>query len=322
MMIKIIATATLAFSSMVLFGQYAGAAEESADMPGMDHSTMDHSQMGQKTPAAKSPSKPSNDMQGMDHSVGAGMGGEMGGMSMQGGAAPANARDPHAYSGGYSLGTMAEHGMADSMYLSGLMVDRLETAQSSNDAFQAYELQGWIGKDYNRLVVKAEGEVDSGNLHEARTELLWSHAQTTYWDTQLGMRYDSGLAPDRKWLALGVQGLAPYWFEVDAAAYIGEQGRSALRLSAEYELLLTQKLILQPRLEANLYGKEDPSREQGSGLSSLAAGLRLRYEIRREFAPYIGVEWNGKFGGTADYARASGERSSETRIIGGVRFWY
>ena len=317
---KIFALATLAFSVTLAAEQHAIAAGEMADMPGMDH--MEHSQMGQKTPAAKSPNKPGNSMQGMDHSDGAGMGGDMGGMSMQGGAAPADARDPHAYSGGYSMGAMVEHAMADSMYLSGLMVDRLETAQSRDDTFHAYELQGWIGKDYSRFVVKAEGEVDSGNLHEARTELLWSRAQTTYWDTQLGVRYDSGIAPDRKWLALGVQGLAPYWFEVDAAAYIGEQGRSALRLSAEYELLLTQKLILQPRLEANLYGKEDPSREQGSGLSSLAAGLRLRYEIRREFAPYIGVEWNGKFGGTADYARASGERSSETRIIGGVRFWY
>ena len=329
MMMKIIAMVTLLFSPMVFFGQYAGAAEVT-DMPGMDHntidpstmdhSTMDHSQMEQKTPAAQPPNKPGNNMQGMDHSVGAGMGGDMGGMSMQGGAAPANARDPHAYSGGYSLGALSEH--THSTYRSGLMVDRLESAQSSDDAFQAYELQGWIGKDYNRLVVKAEGEVASGNLHEARTELLWGHALTPHWDTQLGLRYDSGLAPEQQWLAVGVQGLAPYWFEIDATAYIGEQGRTAVRLSAEYELLLTQKLILQPRVEANLYGKADAERELGSGLSSVTTGLRLRYEIRREFAPYLGVEWNGKMGGTADYARASGERSSETRIIGGVRFWY
>ena len=137
-----------------------------------------------------------------------------------------------------------------------------------------------------------------------------------------GLRYDSGIAPDRKWLAVGVQGLAPYWFEVDAAAYIGEQGRTALRLSAEYELLLTQKLVLQPRVEANFYGQRDAARELGAGLSSLITGVRLRYEIRREFAPYVGVEWGGKFGGTADYARATGVRAHETRVVAGVRFWY
>ena len=321
---KILAIA--AFSMTFAAGQQASAAEELADMPGMDHSTMDHTQMGQETPAAKSNDtsgvKPGNEMQGMDHSGGGDRGGDMKGMSMQGGVAPADARDPHAYSGGYHVGSMADHGMADSMYLSGLTVDRLETAQSSDDAINAYELQGWFGKDYNKLVLKAEGEVDSGKLHEAHTELLWGHALVTHWDTQLGLRYDSGIAPDRKWLAVGVQGLAPYWFEVDATAYIGERGRTAVRLSAEYELLLTQKLILQPRVEANLYGKADAESEVGSGLASLVTGMRLRYEIRREFAPYVGVEWSGKFGDTADYARAADMRINETRVVAGVRFWF
>ena len=258
------------------------------------------------------------DMSGMDHSGG----GDMKGMSMQGGAAPSDARDPHAYSGGYKGGAMAEQGMGDSIYMKGMMMDRLETAPISDDAFNAYEFQGWLGKDYNRLVIKAEGEVDSGKLHEARTELLWGHALATHWDTQIGLRYDSGLAPDRKWLAVGVQGLAPYWFEIDATAYIGEQGRTALRLSAEYELLLTQKLILQPRVEANFYGKADADSALGSGLSSLVTGLRLRYEIRREFAPYVGVEWSGALGDTADYARTAGIRAYETRVVAGVRFWY
>ena len=251
------------------------------------------------------------DMPGMDHS-------QMGHDT----SALTSARDAHAYSGGYSLGAMASHGMADETYLGGLKVERFEAVQIRDNSFLAYDLQSWCGKDYNKLVLKAEGEVDEGKLHEARTELLWSHALTAYWNTQLGLRYDSGFAPDRKWLAAGVQGLAPYWFEVDAAAYIGKQGRTALRLSAEYELLLTQKLILQPSVEANFYGKQDAASELGSGLSDLSTGLRLRYEISREFAPYIGVEWSKQFGGTADFSRAAGERTNETRVVAGVRFWY
>ena len=319
---KLMASATFAFSMTLASGQQAIAAE---DMPGMDHgsmapapansddmSGMDHSKMKHNAPAQ------ADEMQAMDHSGG----GDMKGMSMQGGVAPADARDPHAYSDGYNFDQMRPHEMADEGYMGGLLVDRLERAHSRDNSFNAYDLQGWLGKDYNKLVLRAEGETEGGKLQEARTELLWGHALTTYWDTQLGLRYDSGLGPDRKWLALGVQGLAPYWFEVDAAAYIGEQGRTALRLGAEYELLLTQKLILQPRLEADFYGQQDAARELGSGLSSLITGVRLRYEIRREFAPYVGVERGGKFGGTADYARAAGMRTKETRVVAGVRFWY
>ena len=303
---KIMASATLAFSMTLAGEKLAIAANDMADMPGMDHGS------SKKAPAQ------TDDMQAMDHSGG----GNMKGMSMQGGSVPADARDPHAYSDGYNFDQMRPHEMADEGYMGGLLVDRLERAHSRYNSLNAYDLQGWLGKDYNKLVLKAEGEGEGGKLQEARTELLWGHAQTTYWDTQLGLRYDSGIAPDRKWLAVGVQGLAPYWFEVDAAAYIGEQGRTALRLSAEYELLLTQKLVLQPRVEANFYGQRDAARELGAGLSSLITGVRLRYEIRREFAPYLGVEWGGKFGGTADYARAAGVRANETRIVAGVRFWY
>jgi copper resistance protein B len=288
---KIFTLAAVMFSMMTVCGSQVWAADS---MSGMDNNSMENAAGG----AAKKP------------------------MSMQGGTAPIDARDPHAYSDGYDFGPIPPPQMADEGYMGGLLVDRLEGAHSRDNSFNAYDLQGWLGKDYNKLVLKAEGEAEGGKLQEARTELLWGHALATYWDTQLGLRYDSGLAPDRKWLALGVQGLAPYWFEVDAAAYIGEQGRTALRLSAEYELLLTQKLILQPRVEANFYGQQDAARELGSGLSSLVTGVRLRYEIRREFAPYVGVEWGGKFGGTADYARAAGMRTKETRVVAGVRFWY
>lgn len=303
---KKIAHATLALCVALAVCQPARAAEDMADM---DHSSMNHG-----APAKEA----GDDMRGMDHAPGNAM--EM--PPMQGGVTPADARDPHGYAGGYGHGGLPSHAMSDVAYWYGLMVDRLESTQSRDNAFNAYELHTWFGKDYNRLLIKAEGEVDSGQLHEARNEVLWSHAVAPYWNTQLGARYDSGIAPHQKWLALGVQGIAPYWFEVDVTGYVAAQRRMALRLSAEYELLLTQRWILQPRIEANFYRKSDQDRGLGSGLTSLTTGLRLRYEIRREFAPYVGVEWSGKFGGTADYARAESERAHETRLLAGLRFWF
>ncbi len=247
----------------------------------------------------------------------------------QGGSAPANARDPHAYSGGYSIesGKYALPGprilkLADEYNFASLLVDRLETVRASDNSSITYGLQAWYGRDYDRLVLKAEGNVDNGKVDEASTEVLWSHAVATYWDGQLGLRYDSGEDSGRTWLAFGLQGLAPYWFELDITGYVSEEGHTALALETEYEILLTQKLILTPRIEMNFYGKDDAGRGIGSGLSELSTGLRLRYEIRREFAPYIGVEWAGTHGGTADYARVAGLNVRETRMVAGLRFWF
>jgi copper resistance protein B len=242
--------------------------------------------------------------------------------TMQGGSAPPDARDPHAYSGGYDFGPIPRPQLADEHNFGLLLIDRLEYAESSDERFWAYDLQGWFGRDYDRLAIKAEGEVDEDELQAARTELLWGHAIAAYWDTQLGLRHDSGIDPERTWLALGVQGLAPYWFEVSATAYAGEEGRSALRLDAEYELLFTQRLILQPRMEVNLYGKPDEERGVGAGLSDVAAGLRLRYEIRRQIGPYVGVEWRGLYGETADFAEEADTPTDETRWIVGLRAWF
>ena len=280
---------------------------------------MDHSKMNMEDITPKDSAQQEQDMGAMDH----------GDMQMQGGSAPDDARDPHANSGGFTLdsGPYALPGprqlrMADEHTFAALLVDRLERVNSSNANSTVYDAQAWIGRDYNKLVVKAEGDIVAGKLEEARTELLWGHAIASYWDTQFGVSHDSGEGPDRTWLAFGVQGLAPYWFEVDATAYIGEGGRSAFSLEAEYELLLTQKLILQPRFEANIYGESDAGRGLGSGVSNISAGLRLRYEILREFAPYVGVEWARKFGETADFAQAAGNDTSETRFVAGLRFWF
>lgn len=290
------------------------------NMPGMDLSTtpkkepvmdpaMDHSAMQESSKDSAAPIIESG-MGGMHHGA------------MQGGSAPANARDPHAYADGFDFGPIPRPQFADERHFASLLVDRLEAVRTSGNTSTLYDLQGWYGRDYDRAVLKIEGNYDNGKIEEMNTELLWGHAVATYWNTQVGGRYDSGEGPNRSWLAFGAQGLAPYWFELDFTAYIGEEGRTALNLEVVYELLFTQRLILQPRLEADFYGKDDSRRGIGSGLSEVNAGLRLRYEIRREFAPYVGVEWTGRFGNTADYAREAGVASKETRAIAGVRFWF
>jgi copper resistance protein B len=282
----------------------------------MDHGSMPGMEQDSRDATLPGPEK-TDDMSGMDHGEGG-----MDAMSMQGGSAPPDARDPHAYSGGYDFGPIPRPRMGDEENFGSLLIDRLERVHSRGNSSTAYELQARFGRDYDRAVLKAEGDIDGGKLHDAHTELLWGHALDTYWDTQLGVRHDSGTDPSRTWLAIGVQGLAPYWFEMDATAYVGTQGRTAFRFAAEYELLLTQKLVLQPRMEMNVHGQHDAARALGSGLSDLVLGVRLRYEIRREFAPYFGVEHAARFGGTADYARAAGEDVNVTRLVAGVRFWY
>ncbi len=272
---------------------------------------VDHDKMGHGATPAASPAAGSTRGGTADHG------------SMQGGSPPPDARDPHAYSGGLRSDAGLHMHTGDGGYFGSLLVNRFEHTRTRDNATgTAYDMQARYGKDYNRFVLKAEGEVAGGEVHESRTDLLWGHAVATYWDVQTGFRYDGGEGPSRRWLALGVQGLAPYWFEVDATFYAGEDGRSAFRLEAEYELLFTQKLILQPRLEANVYGKQDVANDRGRGLSDVALGVRLRYEIRREFAPYIGIERVTRYGDTADLFRAAGKAAGETRFVAGLRFWF
>jgi copper resistance protein B len=285
-----------------------------ATISGMDHGQMDHgsrsgTEQGSRSPTKTNDTSPANG--GMDHG------------SMQGGAPPPDARDPHAYSEGYDFGPIAPPHMMAEMHNFGLfLADRFEAVHTDDDSFAVFDVLAWYGRDYNRLWFKTDGEVNGGELEDAHTELLWGHAVAAYWDTQLGVRYDSGEGPNRTWLAFGIQGLAPYWFDLEATGYFGEEGRSAARLEAEYELLLTQRLILQPRIEASFYGSRDAERELGAGLSSVEAGLRLRYEIWREFAPYVGIERATKHGETAEFARDAGEDDTETRLVAGVRFWF
>ena len=200
--------------------------------------------------------------------------------------------------------------------------DRLEHAAGDGSSATAWSAQGWLGGDMDKVFFRSEGVRENGAFEHADAELSWSHAIAPFWDGQIGVRRDFGRGPDRTWAAFGVQGLAPYWFELAATAYVGGQGRTALRLEAEYEALLTQRWVLQPRFELNAYGKADPAAQVGAGLSDAALGLRLRYEVRREFAPYVGVEWSRRFGRSADFARADGESAGQLQWVAGLRFWF
>jgi copper resistance protein B len=195
----------------------------------------------------------------------------------------------------HPMGDMPYHEMAaimqmdDTARTSKVLFDQLEWRNTAEGNAAVWDAEGWYGGDYNKV---------------------WLRSQ------------DFGAGPGRTWAAVGVQGLAPYWFDTEATFYVGEQGRTAVRLKTEYELLFTQRLILQPEAEANLYGKADPARQLGSGLSDLEIGLRLRYEVHREFAPYVGVVWSRSFGGTADRVRESGGDASDVQFVAGLRAWF
>ena len=148
------------------------------------------------------------------------------------------------------------------------------------------------------------------------------NAIAPFWDVQVGVRQDLKPSPEREWGVIGIQGLAPYFFEIDAALFVGDSGDTAARLSAEYEWMFTQKVVLSPEVSVNFYGQNDMHRQTGSGLADAQAGLRLRYEIRREFAPYIGVNWTKSFGNTADFVREHDESTSDTQWVAGVRAWF
>ena len=212
---------------------------------------------------------------------------------------------------------MSAH-MDDDPFAWVVMADRLEWQQGNA---LAWEGSAWFGHDRGRLWLRSEGERESGHATEGNVEALWGKPVNAWWDLLAGVRHDIG-NDGRDWLALGVQGLAPYKFEVQATAYLGERGQSMLQGEVEYELLLTNRLILQPRIEATAHGRSDAVRGIGSGLGEVDAGLRLRYEVRREFAPYFGIERAVRFGKTADFARAAGHGAHETRWVAGVRFWF
>ncbi len=281
---------------------------EPMDHSGMDHDAMDHSTMDHS----------SMDQGAMDHSaMGHTMGNDL----------PANAppREPipsvTPADRAAAFPEVAGHTVHDNSIHWFALLDRLETWDADEGNALAWEAIGWVGTDLDRLWIRSEGE-STGDGTEADIEVLYGRAIARWWDAVVGIRHDFGEGPSQTFAGIGVIGMAPYKFEVEATAYIGEGGQTAARVEVEYDTLLTNKLILQWLAEAEVYGKDDPRRGIGSGLSKVEAGLRLRYEFTRRFAPYIGIVRERAFGSTADFRRGEGHDIDDTRFVAGVRLWF
>ena len=194
--------------------------------------------------------------------------------------------------------------------------------QKGKDAYR-WDGEGWLGGDIDRLVVKSEGEGEfHGGIESAEVQALYSRAIDPWFNLQAGVRQDFRPGPARTYATIGIEGIAPYWFEVEGALFLSDKGDLLGRLEGYYDQRITQKLILQPRVELNFAAQDVPANGIGSGLSDAELGLRLRYEIKREFAPYIGVSWERKVGDSARFARARGDRVQATSFVAGVRFWF
>ncbi|HEX2763903.1 MAG TPA: copper resistance protein B [Allosphingosinicella sp.] len=217
-------------------------------------------------------------------------------------------------------GLRAEHGSIETYKV---MIDQLETRVRKGRDGYFVNGEAWYGSDINKIWVKTEIEGDFGHHPEqAEVQALYSRAIDPWWNLQAGVRYDLRPDPERAYFVVGVEGLAPYWFEIDAAAFVSNKGDVSARFEGEYDLRLTQKLILQPRIEFDLALQDVPEIGVGSGLSSGEAGLRLRYEIVPEFAPYVGVAYERAFGNTADFRQAAGEKAGGWNLLIGVRTWF
>jgi copper resistance protein B len=213
-----------------------------------------------------------------------------------------------------------EHGAITS---SMILIDQLEALIGKGKDGYAWSAQGWYGGDIDRLWVKTEGESRFGErVESAEVQALWSHALDPWWNLQAGIRQDLRAGPDRTYAVVGIQGLAPYWFEVDGALFLSDKGDVTARIEAEYDLRLTQKLILQPAAEFNLSAQHVPELGIGSGLSTTEVGLRLRYQFVPEFAPYIGVKYERAYGDTADFRRAQDEKTGGWKFLVGIRSWF
>ncbi len=281
-------------------------------MQGMDHSQMqgmDHSKMGQ------------DQMQGMDHS-------QMQGMDHgSADAAPTTtSRTPIPVltdaDRAAAFPPLPGHGIHDSKVNTFFLLDQLEYQDADEGSVLSWDASGWIGGDVDRLWLRSEGERTNGVTEEAEVQALWGHSIGPWWDVVTGVRQDFKPGSPQTWGAFGLQGMALYAFEAEATAFVGENGQTAARLEGDYDILLTNRLILQPTAEVNFYGKNDHERGVGSGLANTEVGLRLRYEILREFAPYIGVTWNRSYGNTADMLHEEGEDREEARFVAGIRMWF
>ena len=207
-----------------------------------------------------------------------------------------------------------------------VLFDLLETSPALDGRPLQWDMDAWVGKMYNRLWIRSEGELLTAQRGgEAEFQALYSRVVAPYWDLQVGARFEVAYGDQtrtRAHLALGLEGLAPYWFELEPVLFVSQDGDVSASLVASYDLFVTQRLILQPRLEALAAVQEVPEWGVGRGLNRLDFGLRLRFELVREFAPYIGFNWSRLYGGAAELARAEGEAARTSGFVAGVRLWY
>ena len=269
------------------------AEESKVDQSKMDHSTMDHSTMDHST---------------MDHSKM-----EIADPSREPIPAVTDADRRAAFP---EVHAHHRHGTDT---FGSVLVDRLEM---DDDDGYAMEAEGWVGGDIRKLLITTELHGDKHGLEEGAVDVLYSQGVRAWWDVVAGARHEFPSDRSRTWLAAGVRGFAPYKFEVSAMGYAGNGGRLMLNLEGEYETLLTNRAILQWRGEANLRSKAEPEQLLGTGLTAASLGARLRYEVRREFAPYVGLQFERSFGNTRDRRAAAGEKTSDVSFVAGVRFWF
>lgn len=217
-----------------------------------------------------------------------------------------------------------ESPVMDKQIFEHVVFDQLEGRTNGPDNEFRWDGEGWIGTDMNKLWFKSEGFLEHGQATDGDTEALYDRPIPflRYFDWQAGVRYDLDSDPGRTWGAIGIEGMAPYFFEFAPTFYFSNSGRFAGKITGSYDLLITQRLIAQPQIELNFYSKSEPSRGIGSGLSELDTGLRLRYEISRKFAPYIGFAYTQTFGETATFTQEDGGIVHDPRFIFGVRVWY
>ncbi|MWV27105.1 copper resistance protein B [Aurantiacibacter rhizosphaerae] len=281
-------------------GRDAPAQENHSAHDQMDHSSMNHGEMDHGDIAIPEGPPPPRAFEGPDHAA------EL-------------YFDPERLSEAREYSRIAHGRMTTGMVLA----ERLEARLSDGDDAYLWDVSGWYGTATDKIVFKTEGEGElvSGAVDDAEMQLLWGHAIGPFVDLQAGMRVD--VEPETTaHLAVGVAGLAPYMIHFDAAGFVSDEGDLTARIEAEHDMKFTQRLILQPRIEAELSAQDIPERGVGAGLSKIEVGARLRYEIVREFAPYIGVEYEAATGKTADYIRAAGEDPDGVSVLIGLRFWF
>jgi len=242
--------------------------------------------------------------------------------SMPGGGALPEARDPNAYAEGLEYGGMPGMEKTDHISVSKLLVDQLEFVSGDEGGGVAWDIHLWHGPDEQKLLLRSEGGAVNGGVgFTTGAEALWWHAFSPFWASVLGVRQEFGPGSHTH-LAFGVEGLAPYWFEVEATGYVAEDGALSARLKGAYDVLFTNRLILTPEVEFNLGSEAEAKRDVGAGPINIELSLRLRYEFSRKFAPYVGFDWERALGNTADRRRISGEGVSDAKVVAGMRLWW